>query len=576
LGDGGGAGTASPTPAITAIRQSARGIGRGDPLATASPSPEAEGWLMEAQTKTKAALPADIELQVLALLIHAQEAVTVAEKLAPEAFRLKHTAVIAGKALEYIARWQSPPGTHIENLLVDVMKIDPPVEDLLAKLEDTAKQQNAKYVAQWVDTFVLWTTRRRACDAITEAAHKSDAEGYATALQAALEIREGDWEPQIAVGLSHAEMATVAKDQWVYGRYAPVGYTTIVHGRGGAYKTSAVSHSAVAIASGISILDEPVYLRQVNVCYALLEDNDAALVKLLAACVIHHKARGVSYADLDRVIRWSRDKSGPLVVARKDRNGVVVATRQARQLIRWLKQRQVKVLYVDPYGLSHKCNSNDPDEMAMVMAIWGEIAREAECAVILVGHDNKATTGTVQSLRGAGSQTDHARAVIPQRLMTPGEATNFAKDVAEDSDFDPDDYQSYACQCPEGKQNFRRAPRNATWLRAVEVELPNGDRRPALERWYPPDKAAAKPRPALTPEQEAEVIQVIKAGMGDGEYYCAGKGTDRWVGHMLLARFDIGEEQSNTLVQGWIEQGRLTADTYRSKKRRRNGVARLS
>ena len=179
------------------------------------------------------------------------------------------------------------------------------------------------------------------------------------------------------IRMSEVDTQTV---EWLWEPYIPFGKVTIVQGNPGEGKTYFAMQLAAACTNRRPLPNmEP--LEPFNVIYQTAEDGlgDTVKPRLLEAG-----------ADLDRVMVID-DGDKPLTLSDK-------------RLERAIRENHARLLIIDPVQafLGADVDMNRANEVRPIFRKLGEIAQETGCAIILIGHLNKAA-GSQSTYRGLGS-----------------------------------------------------------------------------------------------------------------------------------------------------------------------------
>ena len=194
----------------------------------------------------------------------------------------------------------------------------------------------------------------------------------------AITLKEPAAEPPVPM-IRMSEVQKVAVE-WLWEPYLPFGKLTILQGNPGEGKTYFAMQLAAACTNRRPLPNmEP--LEPFNVIYQTAEDGlgDTVKPRLLEAG-----------ADLDRVMVID-DGDKPLTLSDK-------------RLERAIRENHAKLLIIDPVQafLGADVDMNRANEVRPIFRKLGEIAQETGCAIILIGHLNKAA-GSQSTYRGLGS-----------------------------------------------------------------------------------------------------------------------------------------------------------------------------
>ena len=191
-------------------------------------------------------------------------------------------------------------------------------------------------------------------------------------------LKEPAAEPPVPM-IRMSEVQEVAVE-WLWEPYLPFGKLTILQGNPGEGKTYFAMQLAAACTNRRPLPNmEP--LEPFNVIYQTAEDGlgDTVKPRLLKAG-----------ADLDRVMVID-DGDKPLTLSDK-------------RLERAIRENHARLLIIDPVQafLGADVDMNRANEVRPIFRKLGEIAQETGCAIILIGHLNKAA-GSQSTYRGLGS-----------------------------------------------------------------------------------------------------------------------------------------------------------------------------
>lgn len=220
---------------------------------------------------------------------------------------------------------------------------------------------------------------------------------------------------------------THAPREWAIDRFAPTGKVTVLAGPGGVSKSMLMLHVLVHASLGRDwggfSMDEP--LRSLYVSY---EDDTLELAKRVTALAEGLRAEDSGIADLlydvdgsirkhMRVFAADDEASAWLLLTKPDRFGQPERSERVEWLVGYIKERSIKMLVLDPAVYTHQLEENNIADMATYMQTLTYIAKQAQCAVVVLHHVNKQTGWLTlndvnqSSLRGASSFADNARSV---------------------------------------------------------------------------------------------------------------------------------------------------------------------
>lgn len=183
--------------------------------------------------------------------------------------------------------------------------------------------------------------------------------------------------------LSLINMADVESKnvEFLWYPYIPYGKITIIQGDPGEGKTTAVLRIAALLTKGEKLPEDNQEREPVNVIYQTAEDGLADTVK-------------------PRLEAAGADCSRILVIDESDENLSMLDSRIEEAL----KETGAKLIILDPIQayLGSNVDMHRANEIRPVMKHLGNIAEKYGCAIILIGHMNKAS-GSKSTYRGLGS-----------------------------------------------------------------------------------------------------------------------------------------------------------------------------
>ena len=186
----------------------------------------------------------------------------------------------------------------------------------------------------------------------------------------------GEFVPMIR--MSDVEQTEVA---FLWKPYIPFGKLTILHGDAGNGKTYLAMQLCAACTNRIPIPNMEA-VEPFNVIYQTAEDGlgDTIKPRLIDAG-----------ADLEKVLVIDEDEDDPLTLVDE-------------RIEKAIRQNNARLLIIDPIQafLGEKVDMNRANEVRPILRKIGNVAQRTGCAIVLVGHLNKAT-GQQSNYRNLGS-----------------------------------------------------------------------------------------------------------------------------------------------------------------------------
>ena len=143
----------------------------------------------------------------------------------------------------------------------------------------------------------------------------------------------------------------------------------------------------------------------------------------------------------------------------------------ARGLSDNLIERDIGLLVIDPLSSINPADENSNSAMARVIRELGSIARQADCAVLLVHHTrktgkNERVKGNAEVSRGAKALTDSCRAVKTLSAMSVAEAKRRSIDAKSAASY---------VQLTDAKQNYQAFNSEERWFQIKSVMDETGE-----------------------------------------------------------------------------------------------------
>lgn len=328
---------------------------------------------------------------------------------------------------------------------------------------------------------------------------------------------------------------------------------------GGVGKSTLTVAEALGLALGTATIGgEPK--ERYRVWHWNLEDPEEELARRFEAAVNHY---GFDYDDLDGYL-FVNGAEERLVVATETKDGVKIAKPIVKAVVREIKRLGIDVMQVDPFISSHMVSENSNMAIQAVVDAWRFIARETGCAIHLVHHVRKQSSGssndhTADDARGAKALTDAARMVRVLNRMSEKEAEHLCID----------NRWKYV-RMDNGKSNFTPPVDKAEWFQLESVTLLNGP-----GELDPGDLVgvACPWEPTAPITDSFEDKEMVAAEMGT-EKYRADIRSPEWIGYPvgralgLLPEDDKEKREIQNRILMWIKSGFLKKVMEKDAKRR--------
>ena len=173
----------------------------------------------------------------------------------------------------------------------------------------------------------------------------------------------------------------IEKVRWVWYPYIPYGKVTIVQGDPGEGKTTFVLALTALLTKGEPLPESDDVSEPINVIYQTAEDGLADTIK-------------------PRLVEYGADCSKVLVIDDSEKE----LTLSDERLEVAIKETGAKMIILDPLQayLGTDVDMHRANDVRSVLKLLAAVANRTGCAVILIGHMNKAQ-GLKSSYRGLGS-----------------------------------------------------------------------------------------------------------------------------------------------------------------------------
>lgn len=353
---------------------------------------------------------------------------------------------------------------------------------------------------------------------------------------------------------------------WLYGFWLMRGAVTLLAAPGGTGKTSLITTTILACATGRNLLGENP-LRPLRVAFLGLEESEEEMERRFTAAM---KQYDISIEDLGDRVSYLDGRQYGFKAAALGQQGQVVMTDDMMNLIGVLMMGRIDVLIADPLALTHDAQENDNTAMAAVMSYFATAAIECRIGVLLIHHTRKgAVAGEVDSIRGAGALVNHARIAIGLAPMSEQEreAMNIPKEEARS-----------LVRIDDLKFNYSARAADARWVKLESVHLnnataeyPHGDSVQVPVNWTPPNTT-------LSTQLANRILDALDAGI-EGERYTMTRKGDRQAADLVLKIMqaegvDWSDKQVVTLLKGWERNNVISVADYDSpgQRRARKGI----
>lgn len=269
--------------------------------------------------------------------------------------------------------------------------------------------------------------------------------------------------------LDRLDVAMLPRRRWLLGGSLLRGNLSVKVAPGGAGKSTLVIAQAVAVVTGRPITGEEVRETAKAWIYNNEDDGDE-LRRRFAAVLAHHD---IGFDEVRGRLALDSGAERPLLMAKAERSGAVIRMPDVDACIEQIRAHDIGLFVVDPFIETHEVNENSNEQIKAVAAMFREIARKGECAVLLVHHTAKPPqgasdghAGNMNTARGASALVGVARVVQTLFAMSPKDAEAYGV---------PDEERHLYVRLDDAKANLGLITGRARWLRREGVTIANGD-----------------------------------------------------------------------------------------------------
>ena len=262
-------------------------------------------------------------------------------------------------------------------------------------------------------------------------------------------------------------ITSIPKRQWLVDHLCLKAYITGLVAPGGVGKSSLALALGISVASNNDILNLGVR-KQANVLIINNEDSYDELKRRIAGITTQFGINPISLKD--RLFYISGYEKKYMLSEMSDSGQKETAF--ASDLIKYMLDKEIGLLIVDPFVSTHNAPENDNTAMDQVMSTFRRVAAKTGAAITLIHHTRKqqdtkgSSAGNADIARGASAFKDAVRVIATLTPMTSKEAGDLKFDSAE---------QSHHFRLDLAKQNFSPACVNAWWFRMESCLIDNGE-----------------------------------------------------------------------------------------------------
>jgi len=310
------------------------------------------------------------------------------------------------------------------------------------------------------------------------------------------EVGEESPPPPIEPGwVVKLDAAMIPRRRWLLGRSLLRGHLTVEVAPPGAGKSTLSIEQAVAVATGREITGQTVH--ETAKAWVWNNEDDSDELRRRLAAVLQHWSIPIEEVRSRIALNSGADRA--LMVARAGKDGSALRTPDVDALVERIRADAVGLLIVDPFAEVHAVEENDNARVREVAALFREVARRGDCAVLLIHHTSKpaaassdAFAGNQNAARGASSLTGVARIVQTLFAMSSRDAEKLG--VIEHE-------RRLWVRLDDAKANLSLIDGEASWFKRIGVVIANGDEVGVLVAGNP-----GPPESGVSDEQTEEAV----------------------------------------------------------------------
>ncbi len=333
--------------------------------------------------------------------------------------------------------------------------------------------------------------------------------------------------------------ATIPQREWLYGTFLIRRQVALTVAPGGTGKSSLVAVEALAMATGLLLLQDKPHQRA-RVWLWNGEDPADELQRRITAAALHYKIAPEAFADHLFVDSGRQTK---MVIARAERNGVTIAVPVVDALVATIRDNKIDVVVIDPFISCHEVPENDNGAIDKVAKTYADIAELTGCCISLVHHSRK--TG------GEAVEIEHSRGAVA--LIAAARSARTLNSMTEDEARLAGIGNRFAyARIDDGKANLAPRSDRANWIKIQSQYLGNGphgfagDSVAVATRWNWPN-----PSEGITSADIVAAQQAVAAGLWRENVQARD-----WVGIPIASALglDIDKPADKAKIKGLLRQ----------------------
>jgi len=215
------------------------------------------------------------------------------------------------------------------------------------------------------------------------------------------------------------------EQEFCVSKLVPIGAVTLLVAHGGTGKSLFALKMAIHIVLGLPIIGAET--KSGNVAYMSLEDSKNIVRERLFQFFNKLPEANKQIDELASKFMIIDRYGLQTHMATKEYSTIKIAP-IAYDLTALLRKHKIKCVFVDTFIRTNTLNENDNAEMGALLVAFEGIAKQAECAVVLIHHLPKAGTSRAYAARGASAITDNSRSALHMEKVDDKDADKFTED----------------------------------------------------------------------------------------------------------------------------------------------------
>lgn len=319
----------------------------------------------------------------------------------------------------------------------------------------------------------------------------------------------------------------------------------------GVGKSTVTLQQAIAIATGREWAGWKIE-RPGNVLLINVEDDIDEMQRRLAAAL---EVMNVKQEEIAGKL-FIHDGDRDFLIIKTTPNGDIVWSPLVEELTETVRRHQIAVVMVDPFAETLVGEENSNDAMKKAATGFRQVARDGDCAVLLVQHTSKAMSsaaGDMNASRGGSSQIGVVRTAATLFDMGSDDAAKFGL---------PDKDRRLYIRWDDAKSNQSLKSGDPIWLQKVSVDIGNSsglhgsDSVGAMRAWTPPDVFEN-----ISVALANQILDELASGTFKEDRRARSNGD--WAGCPVMRIAEKSEEQAVRILKEWRSNGVI--ETFKDK-----------